>query len=609
MFAPASAHAALTVVSGGEARTVEVAGAAGAHTAQLSLLVRNESAHPVTPSARFLLAGGSPPVGIKLGAQPLRAGQIDQVLVTFELGTSTQFTGTLILGAVHERASEEVVVPVASSVPPPSAPAVEPEEVTLQVTHGCPGLLGSFICASKSKIVVWVRASAFAAGSERRRIAASGGGVATITLAPATAGEGGSTPPPKAGLERVVVRASADSHGSYSTSFVLDEAAKRDGTLKVNVNVQVWWLWPLLVLLTGAVLGYLTRWLMGTYRGRRILSAMLAEARDRYEGQIQQQCSPGLYPLRQWFGAPDAGVPQIPRRREYERDDLSGFAKLWSQVALARSAEDVEQLKPEVEKLSSDVAIWSEVDAALKVLDETFRHVVPNPNDRAKNVKIYTDTIALTERGIIAQPKTVEEAASLVAALLGQGEVIQAYDQTRAAWANVDPDAQDAAKEWNPESIYVATPEPLARTPEQAAELKGALIEAATRLDEHTGHAPKRESAVEGQIARLSSREALANIGPVAVDRMIRQQVGVSVRSQRNPHAIRRGIATIDWMVFSATLLVSGVVYLLTLYKGGSFGGTAAYIEAFGAGFGGQVLVGVVSIPLAQSLFRVASAK
>lgn len=608
MFAPAGAHAALTVVSGGEARTVEVSGPVGAHTAQLALLVRNESAHPVTPSARFLLATGGPQVDIELRAHTLRTDEIGQVRVTFELGASTQFTGTLILGALNGAASEEVAVPVASSVPPPSPPAVEPEEVTLQVTHGCPGLLGGFICASKSKVVVWVRASAFAAGSERRRIAASDGGVATITLAPAPAGEGGSKPPPNAGLERVVVRASADSHGSYSTSFVLDEAAKRDGTLKVNVNVQVWWLWPLLVLLAGAVLGYLTRWLIGTYRERRVLSAMLAEARDRYQTQKEGHSS-GLYPLRQWFGALEAIAPPIPKRREYGGGDLSGFAKLWSQVALARSAEDIGQLKPEVEKLSSDVAIWCEVDAALKALDDTFQRVVPSPEDRAKNVKIYTDTVDLTERGIIAQPKTVEEAASVVAALLGQGEVIQAYDRARVAWANVDPDVQGPVNGWNPASIYGDEPEPLARTPEQAAGLKGKLMEAATRLDEHTGRTPEREAVVAGQIATLSGREALANIAPVAVDRTIGQQVGGSVRSQRNPHAIRRGIATIDWMVFSATLLASGVVYLLTLYKGGSFGGTPAYIEAFGAGFGGQVLVGVTSIPLTQSLFRVAGAK
>jgi hypothetical protein len=76
-----------------------------------------------------------------------------------------------------------------------------------------------------------------------------------------------------------------------------------------------------------------------------------------------------------------------------------------------------------------------------------------------------------------------------------------------------------------------------------------------------------------------------------------------------DPGRFGRGIALVDWAVFLATLLVSAVVYLLTLYDGKHFGATSQYIEAFGAGFAGQALVGVATIPLARSLVSVVPKK
>ncbi len=58
--------------------------------------------------------------------------------------------------------------------------------------------------------------------------------------------------------------------------------------------------------------------------------------------------------------------------------------------------------------------------------------------------------------------------------------------------------------------------------------------------------------------------------------------------------------------MFFATLLVSAVLYLLTLYVGKNFGAPSQYIQAFAVGFGGQALVGVATIPLARSLVTVA---
>jgi hypothetical protein len=61
--------------------------------------------------------------------------------------------------------------------------------------------------------------------------------------------------------------------------------------------------------------------------------------------------------------------------------------------------------------------------------------------------------------------------------------------------------------------------------------------------------------------------------------------------------------------VFLVTLPVSSVAYLLTFYKGGTFGGLEAYVEAFAAWFGGQALIGVATLPAASGLFSVAKAE
>jgi hypothetical protein len=107
------------------------------------------------------------------------------------------------------------------------------------------------------------------------------------------------------------------------------------------------------------------------------------------------------------------------------------------------------------------------------------------------------------------------------------------------------------------------------------------------------------------QLAQTVAPAAQARVKQVPAAGGARRHLPVPA-SAKDPSMIRRAVAATDWLVFGVTLIVSAAVYFLTLYTGKDFGGTSQYVEAFAAGFGGQAIVGVATIPLARSLMTVA---
>lgn len=299
------------------------------------------------------------------------------------------------------------------------------------------------------------------------------------------------------GLSPATVTVKVDSHGAYSTTFVLDPKAKQDGTLKVKVNVQVWWLWPLLILIIGAVFGYLTRWLMGSYRDRRILAARLVEARNSYSDRIAQR-SPGIYPLNTWLGDFSDPIPGIPRPSDCGSDDLSGFAAACCEVHQARSADEIDAARTTVDRLSTDVDIWRKVNTALKTLDVSFQQSVPDPETRAREIPACADTRALINDQIVPQPADAAEAAKKIAALREQAEIVRVYERARRAWAQV-PHEVPPYEEWDPLKIYPAGKSPLTCSPEEAKtlirELADAALSATARVPLRAPRLPALERA------------------------------------------------------------------------------------------------------------------
>jgi len=604
LAAPALAVPRATVIGATGTQTLKVTAPKGKFTATLVLLVRNDSFHTAKPRAGFIPTAVSPKVRVETSATVLQAGGIEPVAVRLTAAEANALNGTVTIRLAGSRFAQEQAVPVAVGEPA-APPAVEPEEATLHQTRGC--WFGEFICGDSSPPVVAVSSkSASVIGKSLSRFAgASDGGSATIKLAPTKRKTPSKLPP---GLNAAEVTVEANSHGTYSTTFVLDPEAKQDGQLKVKVEVQVWWFWPLLVLLMGAFAGYLTRWLMGSYRDRNVLKARLIEQRDRYANRLETR-SPGVYPLRAWFGEFADAIPKVPLAGEKDAEGQCAFVEAWFEIEQARSSTEVESASKLVEQLVSDVALWCKVSDALKSLDVAFRRNVPDPDVRASAIPAYRDTDALINRQRFPQPKSLSEAESEIEALAQQAQIVAAYERARVAWLAVPGDI-DTYKNEDPKKIYGHAADVIHRKPEVAAQLVGKLEAAAEKLK----RAPERHStrelstrpqmAIDRRTLLMSPELVLAEAAATGIAPISPQ--GALPAQEPDPSKIRRAISAIDWMVFLATLVVSAVLYLLTLYVGKNFGAPSQYVEAFAAGFGGQALVGVATMPLSASLRSVA---
>ena len=592
----------ITVVGGLGSRTFETATAAGKATGKLEILVRNDSTHYARPTARLL----SPyPSSEAIGsAAVLAPGHIERVKVTLTGRSAPELIGRLALGLSGASPVRQQAVPVAPAEAEPQTtpklPAIEPEEVTLHLTLLCPlgGLpLGHLWCGSARTPTVYLSAAAYRAlkGGETRVASSSSGGMARITLSRSGAG-GGSDP--RDGLIPVRVYVRDDGHGEYTTAFILDESAKQGGQLKVKVEVQVWWFYPLFVLLGGAFLGYVVRWFGGTYRDRDVLKARLEEARSRYELGLDGH-SLGMYPLRRWFRGFADSVPTIPRRKAGPSGDLSGFAKAWQQTQEARSSADIEAADKTVKEMESDVTNWLEINAALQQLDVSFQRLVPDKTVREDAIPAYQDTLALITSQSTTRPTDTTSVENILSAIEGQAEIVAAYEPARVAWRAVSHDT-DELDDYDPRKLYGARCDPLQRTDSDVRSLVRRLNEATTKLQAHAEDAPTamRVAPIAGPaIARSIGEEQPSTVEP--------EKIGSGAEKGRDPLHLRHEITARDWLVFGFTLLASAVVYLLTLYVGKNFGSASQYVQAFAVGFIGQTLAGVATFPLSRSVFNV----
>jgi hypothetical protein len=599
----ASAPAALagprhvTIVGGQTARTISTSTAGGRTTGSLVVLVRNDSLHYARPTAQFIPAAPADTAVLTTKAKPLAPGRVESISLTFTALSSSAMNGNVAIGLSGRRPIREQTIQVTPEAPA-SGPAVEPAEVTLHLTRLCPGKLGHLLCGSSPAPTIAVSASALAAlGSGSKRLAASGGGGrATITLVPTKAASGTRTPD---GLVPVKVYVRDDSHGEYNTTFTLDPEAKQDGAIKVKVEVQIWWLYPLLVLLGGAFLGYLVRWLGGSHRDRDVLKGRLEAARNLYSEELPGR-SPGVYPLEHWFGQFSQEVPAIPRRREYDSDDLSGFAEAWKQVQQAKSSTDITEADKIVKQLELDLLFWRKVNGALKHLDVSFKEAVPDEKARSPEIPAYRDTLSLVAHETVTQPGDQKALQAALEAIVLQGKIVAAYEPARVAWNSIVDDT-GSLEQYDPKKIYGSTAvAPLARESSVSKTIRDKLEAVPAALASH----PQRTSSETTETADAETAHQALTAGAAAPAKSTPPDEKPPGK-KRDPFHLSREITLTDSIVFGLTLLASSVVYLLTLYVGKSFGSSSQYVQAFAAGFAGQALVGVAAFPLAQSLLNV----
>jgi hypothetical protein len=193
-----------------------------------------------------------------------------------------------------------------------------------------------------------------------------------------------------------------------------------------------------------------------------------------------------------------------------------------------------------------------------------------------------------------------------VTRLRQQAALLGYYVDARSIWDDLTDDQRKNAKEeMNPDAIWSNAPHAaLERTPSDVRTLAQQLQEAAVELRKTFPTAVPAEPAgvppaPQPQPAKL---KALADAGVAAAKAAPRElKETVVTAAPTETEGIRGAIRLADWGVFVATLLVSAVAYLITLYNGSHFGSVTQYLEAFTAGFGGQVLANVAALPLLRS--------
>ena len=596
---------AVTIVGGAGARTWTVKARGSENMGELTLLVRNDSSHTARPAVRFISKSVGTKAQLESSTSPVRPGRIGEVQLTLSASATTDLTGTL---AIALGSPKEVAVPVAPKPATPAQVAVQPEEVSVHITRDCPSFLGHFICGDSSAPTIGIAASILHSGTVplKRLASSSTGGTATITLSEA-AKEKTALPPE---LVPATMSVKARTHGRYSTTFALEPEAKHDGTLKVNVDVQDWWLLPFVVLILGAMCGYAARWLMGTYRDRRVLKAKLLEDRAIYKERIPSR-TPGVYPLADWFGSFAEPIPAIPELADCGSDGLSEFAATWCEVDRARSSEEVEASRAKVEQLGSDLATWRKVNTALENLGAAFEAAVPKSAERENEaIPAYAETQRLITSQILSKPSE-DKAPATIQAMRNQAAIISLYAAAAAAWARLDDTKKNANAALNPFTSYGTTSKVLTRTQEEADGLKATLVTDTHQIERIAAAKPLEPAASALALAQQPAR-AIVLVGAEAAAVEVpaaRPPLPPPPPSPSDPTAIRRAIAAVDWLVFGSTLIVSAALYFLTLYVGKDFGGTSQYVEAFAAGFGGQAIVGVATIPIANSLMTVKKEK
>lgn len=615
--ATASAAAGLKIVGESGSRSVPVTHEGNLEAGSLRLLVQNETSRTAHPHVRVIPDSESPPPELDYSAPQIASGRLGVIVVTLKAPQGTSLSGTLALKA---DGGPEVAVPFSAAGTPPPQDAVEPEQITVHQTRYCP--FGHFICGDAAAPTVAIDSATLGAapnGSLKRLASSSTGGTLTVELKRTRKQASGVYLPP--GMSDATVSVSgATTHGAYSTTFTLLPEAKSGGALTVNVEVQDWWLYPFAVLFVGAVAGFFVRWLMGGYRDKLVLRAQLLEQRNIYGSRLAGHAK-GIYPLESWFGPFGVELPSLPGKRDCGSDTLTGFGDAYCEVLLARSPEEIESAKTTVERLSSDVETWRQVNKTLKELDRVFQAAEPDKAVRDDDtIAAYVDTRMLVEEQVIDCPQDAAAGAALIALIRGQGVVVSLFAHAHRLWRSLSEAERRRHEALDPFKIYEDAGGVLSRDAPHTEALKAALAKATTGLEAVIpgGQAPPAMTvAVVAALDSTLAQNLTATIPgpmsevigleppPVSDAGEVEAAQPSASQTPNDPLWIRGMVQRMDVLVFFATLLASSAAYFLTLYVGKNFGGTSQYVEAFAVGFVGQAIVGVATIPLARSVLSV----
>ena len=394
--------------------------------------------------------------------------------------------------------------------------------------------------------------------------------------------------------------------------------------LSATLQVQHWWVWPLLVLLAGALAGQFLPKLVDAYRRTTI---MRCELMDAYEAYDEQAKAPSGAPHNPWpedqLGEPRKGKRKWPRWPLLARKSATRPNKEYIGAAKSFGLDEIDDAKTEMDGLIAAANGWVAVDQALADLRAAYEAPLFEPpaepeagrSKEEEDPKDEKDPMAgdvlqgkppAAVREEHAQPyeearylfnanwsptahaRSVDE---LVEVIQGQVTVLQVYRLAYVAWKKTS--AADATDDRTPPEIYASYPAPYERRPRQYARLVEELGWAYGRLvsaPREITLGMRRITAAPAELVGLAIQDVTSGL--------LRRATAPRVTT---PEEIRAGLRKLDWWMWGLATAVAVLAFFLPYYTGKSFGSADDYGLAFAAGFIGTLVINWDQLPVFRS--------
>jgi hypothetical protein len=607
----------------------------GYQEASLSAIVRNESGRPVTLSLRYLGAGvpaagrGSTPAKtvskpnqapspnptalpaageVTLVADaPLGAAPGETVRVAYQLrrrGTKPALDGVLVIAIAGAQRSPSLTVALADAKAPTAAVGFEQKQVTLAVTrklgplpglcHWLAGLTHSS-CPRQRLSGTSTVVAARGANGQKALLGAANGASVTVIAQPVV-GRPATALPPRATVEvSDVTRV-----GKYSGQLAIDPTAKELKATDVTVDVQDSLIWPLLVILLGALVGGVLVKRYDGYRGGKLLRASIAETVEPYRiAKDNASDDEFARPQRFYLGAtlPISGspYPHFGRRGFWHSGAEAEVPALYRATRHLSRGAAVTALAIRVKALAERFGRWGQLDRGYRALVASLRASdLPEPGE-GDLIRLDSDFL-LDMTGV--EPADAAEANALADMLVQQAAVIDVYracekempsEQWRLAHPAVDPKA-----------IYAAQESPAKRSPTQWHLLRFELLRA-LRVLSHPETCNAYAAAVNEDAGAGEAMLRGVEIENFAFEREARELGRSVVLHFNSPAHLRSVVRRFDWGVFWLVAVLMALAYLLPFYVGKDYGSLTDYLGAFAAGAVVPTAINWALLPFARS--------
>jgi hypothetical protein len=576
----------------------------GQPSATLTIGLANGTSAPVTATIHLrdtastaevaLGAKARDALSLALVSGDLTIGAHDTSVLTLTIALppgadASKFNGLLTVAG--GTAGPATLILTAKPVPPVADGAtVEPSKVTMTATRGVPSLF-SWTCDC------W----AFLPWYDPPKYVVSYSGLGTVGTLPSapplelSSDTGGRLvvrqdgPPSDAAVgSATIVLVEADRAGTYTGSLALDPAVEKGPSVDLTVNVQDFFLYPLLFLIAGAGLG----WWLGNKRDRDrpkdVLVYELAKIRTRYlaayEGSTKAR--------RAWL--PNAfTIPGHGQKPAFEPIGSSLGDVLYRQIRGARTLEDLTgPVTKGVTDLGALVDAWIAAGIAADALAGRLK--LHRQIDPEAGVFDASDEL-LRETSPFVDPVTAQ---TFVQQLKDQSEAIETfavafteYQRATADWSSLKAGDQRELAGSNPVVYWADVVHP-ARTLKELRDA-GVVIKL-QQMDVEIDNRLERPEVGVMNLTFGGLRLPLEDVNDM-VTAIVRPA------DRRSPETIELDIEHRDLFDFWVVAAITTLAFFLTLYVDKSFGSGWQYLAAFLAGASGELIINWKLLPWYRS--------